>query len=138
MFQKGYVLNGTYPFQWLDLHGAVNSGIMVGWYYWPTQVKKQILSNESTNLPFDFKSMFLGEIHLPWYYIIKIVKLNLKGNMRKRIGVRFLHRWMQIDFSAEFECRVLFSQFWHSSWFNTYFSCMIMLQLDNVLFCSEF
>lgn len=107
MFQKGCVLNGTYPFQWLDLHGAVNSGIMVGWYYWPTQVKKQILSNGSTNFPCDFKSMFLGEIYLPWYYIIKIVKLNLEGNMRKGIGVWFLHRWMQIDFNAKFECRVL-------------------------------
>lgn len=57
MFQKRCVLNGTYPFQWLDLHGAVNSGIMVGWYYWPTQVKKHILSNRSTNFPCDFKSM---------------------------------------------------------------------------------
>lgn len=135
MFQKGYVLNGTYPFQWLDLHGAVNSGIMVGWYYWPTQVKKQILSNESTNFSCDFKSMFSGDIRLPWYYIIKIVKLNLEGNMRKGIGVRFLHRWMQIDFNAKLECSL---NFWHSSWFNTCFSCMIMLQLDNVLFCSEF
>lgn len=135
MFQKGYVLNGTYPFQWLDLHGAVNSGIMVGWYYWPTQVKKQILSNESTNFSCDFKSMFSGDIRLPWYYIIKIVKLNLEGNMRMGIGVRFLHRWMQIDFNAKLECSL---NFWHSSWFNTCFSCMIMLQLDNVLFCSEF